>query len=39
MFNDNENANNVKKSKITSRRYGAYNKTDHKTRIYLTKIN
>ena len=39
MPNNNENANNVKKSKITSRRYNIYNKIGHNARTYLIKIN
>ena len=39
MPNNNKNANNIKKSKITSRRYNVYNETDHNARTYPTKID
>ena len=39
MPNNNKNTNNAKKSKITSRRCGAYNKINYNARIYSTKID
>ena len=39
MPDDNENANNVKKSKIISRQCGAYNEIGHNARICLIKID
>ena len=39
MSNNNKNTNNVKKSKITSRRYNAYNEINYNARTCSTKIN
>ena len=39
MFNNNKNANNIKKSKVISRRYGAYSETDYNAQICLIKID
>ena len=39
MFNNNKNANNIKKSKITSRRCNAYNEIGYNARTCSTKID
>ena len=39
MPDDNKNASNAKKSKVTSRRCGAYGETDHNARTCPTKID
>ena len=39
MPNNNKNASNIKKNKITSRRCNAYNKIGYNARTYPIKIN
>ena len=39
MPDDDENANNIKKNTVTSRRYNTYNKIDHNARTCPIKIN
>ena len=39
MPDDDENASNAKKNKITSRRYSACGETDHNARTCSTKID
>ena len=39
MPDDNENANNAKKSKVISRRCNTYNKINHNARTYPIKID